>query len=959
MIRVHCIGCSASFNVPEGAAGKRAKCPKCQTVNPVALSAPDHGPAPNPETALHAAAPAARAPVSMRAIAAAAPADSVRTGETPASSVGVAVGRFSAHRRLVRRSNSLPAILIGGGGAAVFVVIASAFVWHLSGSKDDDAAPKRPKNVPPRIASPETNTPRESVNPPKLEPIGDQVAQVGEGLDVHVLIESANERTADVRYSLGAGAPLGAAIDPGSGRFTWTPNALDGGKVFAITVTATREGSAGATASQSFQVTVEAAPVVPWRELIAFLEERGAVVRPLGESPSAPFSGTCHLLEVDTHRVVVFEYDSIETLQRDVNQIPADAKTVFGAAQTWEGPVHFFHDDRLIAQIVGGDPQTLNLLDARFGRPFATANVDSLATAYNPSSVEGPGSPAVPQEPDAVTGVLLDLFERRKLFNVREYPTIRHAFAERFEREHATELTQAFGSDFDETMKWLNEHIDVKEELFLAIDPRYDNIPAALGIFKSLKDQFPDKIVPYANLAIAVAVAWDDPPRGIYLFDHHARRTHSTVPVGLVDAVGNFTYFLNTEAVMQGRGQFLPWEFLVHVVNHKTPENERQWALSNYLQTRAMYGKCYHDVPYDYEMLRSGDATCRLGGKEYSLPNIRQFGGVCAMQADFASRVGKSMCVPAELVWGQSNSGESHAWVMWIELKAVSKTSIAFTLESHGRYRGDKYYVGNLIEPHSGQRITDRDLELRLNIVGRNAIAKRQADLIMQAYPALRERLSLEIDGQLDFLEQVIKLSPGNESAWIAVSQISKNPSFEKKHQKQMMQVLDGLFVTFAAFPDFTWKIFGDLVAFQDNAKKRNELYNRLVVLYEQAGRPDLACEARLKLTEYLLVEEQSNEAIQGLAFTVRKFPDEGRYVPRMLDKLEEICKAIPGTEQQLVEFYVSFLPTVPKKRGEEPSKYCMQMYERGVARFQEFGQPQLAQVYQAELAKLKASATR
>ena len=53
-----------------------------------------------------------------------------------------------------------------------------------------------------------------------------------------------------------------------------------------------------------------------------------------------------------------------------------------------------------------------------------------------------------------------------------------------------------------------------------------------------------------------------------------------------------------------------------------------------------------------------------------------------------------------------------HAWVMWVELIGVTSKGIEFSLESHGRYRFDKYYVGTLYDPQTGQTITDRTLEL-------------------------------------------------------------------------------------------------------------------------------------------------------------------------------------------------------------------------------------------------------
>ena len=86
------------------------------------------------------------------------------------------------------------------------------------------------------------------------------------------------------------------------------------------------------------------------------------------------------------------------------------------------------------------------------------------------------------------------------------------------------------------------------------------------------------------------------------------------------------------------------------------------------------------------------------------------------MQADYAARVGKSIGVPAEYVRGESNSGGLHAWVMWVELRTVTKTSIVFSLQSHGRYRTDHYYVGTLQDPQTGRRITDRELEIIMHV---------------------------------------------------------------------------------------------------------------------------------------------------------------------------------------------------------------------------------------------------
>jgi hypothetical protein len=120
---------------------------------------------------------------------------------------------------------------------------------------------------------------------------------------------------------------------------------------------------------------------------------------------------------------------------------------------------------------------------------------------------------------------------------------------------------------------------------------------------------------------------------------------------------------------------------------------------------------------------------------------------------------------------------------------------------------------------------------------------------------------------------------------------------------------------TFANFPDFTWRVFDNLVQYQKNDKQRNKYYERLVQAYEAGGRPDLACEARLLLCDYLLEEGRSKDVIAELAYTNKKFPEEGRYVPRLLDKLETVCEGIKGADQQLLQFYQEFIPMIPQKK--------------------------------------------
>lgn len=701
-----------------------------------------------------------------------------------------------------------------------------------------DGAPETQAET--RFAVTVTEVPR----PPTFPPLADREAQPGQPLAVEISATDPDDPPSPLRYQLGPGAPEGAAIDPDSGRFEWTPAGSDVGKDFQIVVEAVETGEDG----QSGQATLNVKVVLP----------------PKVETPAAP---------------VMAEEKPAPEEPAEVVQVPEE------------------HGNETI----------------------------------------------------------LELFEKRKLFHPAEYTTLRKIFAERFAMAHADVIHTAWGEDDEAIEAWLGEHVDIREELYTAIDPEKDDVAAALGLFHEMWKLSPDRLAQYGNLAIAVAVTWDK-PSGVYDYSGHQRRTRSIMPDNLVGAIDNYKYIIQAERFMQGRGQFLPWEFLVHVVNHKTPLVEREWALQRFLPERTMIGKCYSKAPYDGEMLSTDGAVVKLEGKPYTLPNLLTYGGVCAMQADFASRVGKSLGVPATYVGGANRFGGNHAWVMWVELKNVNKSGIAFSLESHGRYRGDRYYVGHLKDPKTGERITDRQLELRLHTVGVNPLAKRQADLIMAAYPTLREHYQMEVGDQLAFFDQLLRLCPWNEAAWRTIAAVSREGLVPKSHTKMMAGIVNSLFVTFAAFPDFTWEVFDDLIAFQDMPKKRAQLYSQLVTLYERAGRPDLSCEARLRYTDYLVEEGKSKDAIRGLAASVMLFADEGRFVPKMLDRLEALCDEVEGAGPELVNFYRQFLPRIPTKRGSRPSDYCVEMYERAIQRFRKYGEEQAARQIEMQLAALQAT---
>ncbi len=782
---------------------------------------------------------------------------------------------------------------------------------------------------------------------PVILDVGEQTVAAGETLKFLIRGSDPDDPPQVLDYRFGKVFPAGALLDPRKGSFEWTaPESSDEHDESVDVIVSEAEEKEGLKADVKFKIHVTST-ASPAERLAAALRETGLDVVKVGGDAPPGFSGIPKGYEINGQTVTILEYENAAAAQADLKQISKDGQTLFGQPHKWSATTRIYQAQQFIALYAGSEPKILAALEKKLAHPAITAEARVSAPMPEKTEVKISALQKLGQD-------LAALLKEKKLLNKKEYPAIRKLFARQFEDQRKETLQPIFEGDGVDLKKWFDQHPDYLEEFYTAIAPE-DDLAKALGVLIELHKKFPRQLDDYFSLAIATAVTWDQ-ESGIYDYKHHSDRTHSVYPDGMLGAVENFQFFVDTEKVMQGRAQYVPWEFLKHLINHRTPRQEREWALQNYVSKRVDFGKCYSQVPYDKEMLRTESKVCKLDGKPYDLPDILNFGGVCAQQADFAARVGKSIGVPAEYVTGQGRFGGHHAWVMWVELEDVTKTGIVFKLKSHGRYFDDNYYVGNVPDPQTGQTITDRELELRLHAVGMDTVAYRQTKLIMSAYPVLGEAMAWNTIDEIVFLNDVIEMCPGNEDAWRAVARLARDGKIETASYRLINVMFGKLFRTFANFPDFTWKVFDDLVSFQKNVKQRNRYFEQLVQMYEAAGRPDLSCEARLLLSEYLLEEGKTKEVLTGLAFTIKKFPDEGQFVPKLLDKLEIVSSNVKGSEPAVLQLYQELLTLIPPRRGDSVSDFYLQMLQRASDRFKAAGQTEQAQAYAAQVAKLKAS---
>ena len=165
---------------------------------------------------------------------------------------------------------------------------------------------------------------------------------------------------------------------------------------------------------------------------------------------------------------------------------------------------------------------------------------------------------------------IVELYESEKLTSPDSYEPLLDLNARLFAHQHQKEIKAAFGDQASAINVWLAEHPEIKNELYTAIDPTCDDVTTALKIFGSLFELYPKKIASYSELAIATAVVWDS-KRGVYDYARHQKRAKASMPSELANGVDGFKFLIDAEPFMEGRIEHVPWEFLTHVVNQKTP----------------------------------------------------------------------------------------------------------------------------------------------------------------------------------------------------------------------------------------------------------------------------------------------------------------------------------------------------------------------------------------------------
>ena len=164
----------------------------------------------------------------------------------------------------------------------------------------------------------------------------------------------------------------------------------------------------------------------------------------------------------------------------------------------------------------------------------------------------------------------------------------------------------------------------------------------------------------------------------------------------------------------------------------------------------------------------------------------------------------------------------------------------------------------------------------------------------MRAYPIVRDKKELTTKQQLAYLNKVLALYPMCDAAWVELAALHRDGKLTDP--QEATRLVDKALTTFAKFPDFSWKVVDDLLTAAEGQGVPH------ADVREDGRRPTRTSAGRtwrarrgMKLVEYQTDAKDHKKAFDGLANTVRKFPDEGRYVPKMMTRMQDVAKDIKG----------------------------------------------------------------
>jgi hypothetical protein len=439
--------------------------------------------------------------------------------------------------------------------------------------------------------------------------------------------------------------------------------------------------------------------------------------------------------------------------------------------------------------------------------------------------------------------------------------------------------------------EYLLAHEPLGEAMAFLIKPDYDDPAEVFAVFDRLYAARRSKVADYPELTAAICVVHDKP----------MTRQINENSVASIDPVLIFDYFSRNEGKMLFGMRGVPAELLVFVVDTTANLDEMAWALERYAGDQ-MVGRRFFDISYDYDHFRKGDPK-KVTEMGFNLPNIKQYGGVCADQAYFAMTVGKSIGVPTTYNrgWGSTTG---HAWVGFLQ---ASRKGGAWWNFDVGRYREYQGVRGWVLDPQTREQIPDSyvsvladfvqakkldrqfaaaatDAARRLSLV---ELSKRELRPPSPTGEALEPIRRAVVADELALLEAGLRACPGYADAWFTVRWLAEIDQLSDSDKMRWAAALDRLCGD--AYPDFLFTLLDSMIETVDDVESQNRLWEMAFQRFRK--RHDLAAEVRMRQAAMWLEHGEPMRAGKCYEDVIMRYADAGPFVIKALLGAEKILR--------------------------------------------------------------------
>jgi hypothetical protein len=369
------------------------------------------------------------------------------------------------------------------------------------------------------------------------------------------------------------------------------------------------------------------------------------------------------------------------------------------------------------------------------------------------------------------------------------------------------------------------------------------------------------------------------------------------------DAMALFDYYLRHEREMVFGLKSLPAELMVYAVDSMTPIDQMEWALKNYHKASRV-GELYKTIQYDHDHFRSGSVK-KVTQNGYSLPNIKQFGGVCIDQAHFCAEIGKAIGVPTAVTTGRG-SDVGHAWIGFLE--PGGKGQFRWNGD-YGRYTEYQFIQGQILDTVDFKKIPDGFAAMIAGLASYKAADRHASSAMVFAAlrilsmldetesaagkpaavepPAQGMRLERKPDGAAaqQLIESALKLCPHTLTGWDAVRQMAERNRLTTSQKNAWADRV--LKFCLATSPEFCLSTLKPMIGSIKDLGAQDQLWTRIYPMFEK--RKDLASEILVAQGEMWLESGDIKRAGQCYEKVIERFPNAGPFVVKALERTEEL----------------------------------------------------------------------